>query len=162
MRTFLLTAVAAALLSACTSSAPDVPTAADLKLLEPEIRFVQLVGPADLQYPAGDIEVKYGLRIVNKSAEAFTLRRVRVEPVNLGGPYAVRRHSYFFDTAVPAEKTTDVTFWAKAVAEGDPYAMDARAPVAVRGVAFFDSPAGPFRIVFSGNFSQQGGPTAGD
>lgn len=160
MRTTLLTALTMAL-AACATSSPEVPTASELKLIEPQVKFVQLVGPADLQYPQGEIEVKYGLRIVNRSAETLTLRRIRVEPVNIGGPYIVRRNSYFFQTSVPGDQTTDVAFWAKAVAEGDAYALDARAPVAVRGVAYFDSPAGPFRVVFAGNFSQLGGAVEG-
>lgn len=143
---------------ACSSSggAPSAPEAKELQLDEPQITFVQLVGPADQQYPRGDIEVKFGIRVQNTSADAITLRRVELQSFGSGGPYRIVRNDYFFNEQIEPSQAGEVTFWAKAQAAGDPYAIDARAPVSVRGSAYFDSEAGAFRTVFSGTFSQSG------
>ena len=44
-----------------------------------EVQLVQLIGPAELNYPRGAIEVQFGVRITNQSADA--IRRRLSEPL---------------------------------------------------------------------------------
>lgn len=142
-------AAAACLLAlACSSSG--------VTIRQPDIEFVQLVGPAEQNYPAGEIEVQYGMRIANRASESITLMRVRVEPFGTGGPYEVLRDTYNFNRAIAPDQSSDVTFWAKAVAAGNRFKIDATAPVGVRAVAYFNSPGGQFRKVVTANFTQTG------
>jgi len=148
MKNLLAAAVCCALL-ACSSGG-------SAKIIHPELQFVQLSGPAEQNYPAGDIEVQYGIRIANRSSEPITLRRIQVRSVGLGGPYRLEPRAYSFERVIQPEQFEDVTFWAKAVAEGDAMANDARAPVTVHAVLFFESPAGGFRNVITQMLQQTG------
>jgi len=131
-------------------------------IAQPELQLYQLIGPADLNYPAGSIEVQFALRIANRANEPITLRQIQIAPVGLGGPYRVVSRTYHFNKTIGANAAEEVPFWAQAVAEGDAFANDASAPVNVRAVAQFQSPAGAFRQVLTKTFSQQGsGPRAG-
>ena len=132
---------------ACTSAAPAVTP--------PEIDFVQLSGPAEQNYAQGDIEIQYGLRIRNEAATPITLRTIQVQSVGLGGSYRLRPNTYYFERAVQPQQSEDVTFWAKAISQGDAAANDISAPITVRVTAIFDSPAGSFRRVFSKMLAQQ-------
>lgn len=149
MKRLTLLAVAAALLAAC-STGPKV------NILQPEIEMYQLVGPADLNYPSGRIEVQYAFRIENRSAEPIKLTQVQMAPMGAGGPYVVQRWTYHINRTIAPNATEDVAFWAHAFAEGDAYALDANAPVSLRAVAMFDSPAGRFRKILTKTFGQQG------
>lgn len=145
----LLTAAAACLtVLACASN--------DVKIIPPELQFVQLSGPADQNYTPGDIEVQYGIRIANRSSEPITLRHIQVQSVGLGGPYRLQPATYYFRREVKAEQFEDVTFWAKAVATGDAFAPDANAPITIRATAFFEAPSGGFRRVFTKVLEQRG------
>lgn len=127
-------------LAACAGSTARGP--------QPELMFVQISGPLEQSYPAGDIEVQYGMQIENRGQGGITLRRIEVESVGAGGAYRLLRASYYFNTTVPSQTAGEVTFWAKAIALGDSMSDDARAPITVRGTAFFESPEGSFRKVF--------------
>ncbi|HEY0142970.1 MAG TPA: hypothetical protein VGF48_18880 [Thermoanaerobaculia bacterium] len=144
-----------ALLAAC-AAVLACSSGQKVKVIRPEIGLVQLVGPADLNYPTGDIEVQYAMRIANRSSEAITLRRIELSPVGGGGPYTLRRESYYFTREVGPDQFLDLAFWAKAYAEGNRMAGDATAPVTIRATAFFDSPSGAFREVFLRTFQQYG------
>jgi hypothetical protein len=146
-----LTAVAAACLALACSSGNHA------KIIQPELEFVQLVGPAELNYQQGQIEIQYGLRIANRSSEPITLHQIQLASVGAGGPYQLRRETYFFSREVPPGQFADVTFWAKAISTGDFASLDANAPVTIRGTAIFRSPAGDFRQVFVKILNQMGG-----
>lgn len=118
--------------------------------------MIQLNGPADQNFPAGEIEVQFALRIANKSGETIKLKQVEMFPVGLGGPYEIRRKTYFFNQDVAPNASKDVSFWARAVAEGDAYAGDANAPVSLRAVAVFETADGSFRKILSKTFNQRG------
>lgn len=148
MKRLTLLAVCAVLL-ACSSGS-------NVKILRPEIDLVQLVGPADLNYPTGDIEVQYGMRVANRSSEEITLRRIELTSVAGGGPYTLKREAYYFTRTVGPDQFMDIAFWAKATADGNRMASDATAPVTVRATAFFDSPSGGFRQVLLRTFQQYG------
>ncbi len=126
------------------------------KIIPPELAFVQLSGPAEQNYPQGDFEVQYGLRIANRSSEPITLRRIQLQTVGLGGPYRLQSRAYEFQREVKPEEFEDVTFWAKAVSTGDSFSNDATAPINVRVTVYFDSPAGNFRRVFTSMLDQRG------
>jgi hypothetical protein len=147
---FLVCALLAAACASAPASAPDV------KIIQPDIEMTQLVGPADLNYPSGAIEVQFGLRIANRSGETIKLRQVEMTPVGVGGPYRVRRRAYHFNEEVAPNGFKDVRFWARADAEGDAYAGDANAPVSLRAVAMFETPSGNFRKIFTKTFAQRG------
>ena len=139
---------------ACASSGSDDD--AHPKSLQPEVDLVQLVGPADLGYPPGNFDVKYGVRVENHFLEPITLRRIAVETVGGGGPYALRRDTYYFTQVVEPTNKKDLSFWAHAIALGDANSEDAQAFVTIRAIAYFDTPKGMIRKVVMKNFNQMG------
>ncbi len=147
MKSLLATALTCLTLLGCT-------TGRKATLLEPELALVQITGPVDTMYQSGAIEVQYGLRITNRSAEAISLGRVQIETIGDGGPYSVPRELYFVKRTFAPGETGEVVFWVHAVATASRYAIDAQAPVTVRGSAYFDSPSGAFRKVFIQNLGQ--------
>jgi hypothetical protein len=147
MKQLLIIATACGVFLACASK--------DAKITPPELDFVQLSGPAEQNYTPGDIEVQYGIRIANRSSEPITLRNIQIQSVGFGGPYRLRPATYYFHREIKPEQYEDVTFWAKAVAAGDAFAPEANAPVTVRATAFFESPAGGFRRVFTKVLAQR-------
>jgi hypothetical protein len=148
MKRLVLLAVSVAIL-AC-SSGPKV------HIIRPELRFEQLQGPADLNYPDGEFEVQYGLRVANKSDETITLRQIRLEPVGRGGPYVIRADTYYMTKTVGPDQYADITFWARADSTGDRHSADATAPVTVRAIALFDAASGDFREVMMKVLQQYG------
>jgi hypothetical protein len=148
MKHLLAAAVTFALLG-CSSNS--------VKIIPPDLEIVQLVGPAELNYPTGPIDVQYGVRIANRSSEPITLRQIQLQQVSAGGPYRVRSETYFFNKPIAPGAFEELTFWAHADARGGAFATDAQAPVNVRGVAFFESKAGSFRKIFLKTFDQMGG-----
>jgi hypothetical protein len=151
----LLALAACAILVACSSSAPAKDgTEAKSKAVEPEIDFLQLVGPEELNWPKGQIELKYALRVHNNDAEPITLRQIQIETVGQQGPYYLVRGSYYFNQKVDPAATRDLEFWAKGYSEGNRYKIDAQSPITVRGIAFFESQNGNFRKVFIMNLAQ--------
>ena len=140
MKQLVVTALCCVFL-ACASSTAKIPA--------PEIELVQISGPADQNYTSGDIEVQYGVRITNRAAVPITLRNIQIRSTGVGGPYRLQPATYYFNRAIEPEKYEDVAFWAKAVAEGDAMSMDANAPVTIRATAFFESPSGGLRHVFT-------------
>lgn len=146
-----LVAVAAACLALACS------TGNRAGILQPELELVQLIGPEELNYQQGQIEIQYGLRIANRSSEPISLRQIQIESLSAGGPYRLRRETYYFNREVKPNELADITFWAKAFSTGDFASIDATAPVTVRGTAYFQSPAGDFRQVFVKMLTQMGG-----
>jgi hypothetical protein len=154
----LLASLACAALIACgssgASSGKNVPTAEQVGMVEPQTELIQLVGPKQLNYESGQIEMKYALRVTNPGAEPITLRQIQIQTVGLEGPYQIPPSSYFFREPVAASDTRDVEFFAKALAVGDRQRIDAQAPVSVRIIAYFEAPKGNFRKTFITNLGQ--------
>jgi hypothetical protein len=142
----------------CASSRSAAPadTAPHDKIVLPNITFIQLVGPADLNFPSGLIQVQYGMRVENRDNDAITLRSIELTPVGTTGPYVLKRDTFFFGKKIPAATFGDVIWWANAIARGNPFALDAEAPVSVRATVFFETPHGTFRKVLFRDFSQMG------
>ena len=130
------------------SSSPSAVTAPT------EVHLVQLVGPAELNYPRGDIEIQFGLRITNQSPAAIRLRQIQMTAVGAGGPYRLINRTYFFNDEIAGNSSRDVTWWARAVAEGNPNALDRNAPVSVRAIAMFESTDGRFQKIVMKTFRQ--------
>ena len=40
-------------------------------LIRPELELVEVVGPGDVGYPRGQIDIQYALRVANRSAEVI-------------------------------------------------------------------------------------------
>lgn len=156
MKKIALALVCAAAAACAGSTASKTADAKSLNLNEPQVRLVQLVGPADQQFPQGEIEVKYSLGVGNVTGEPIKLRRLQLETVGTGGPYVLKKDTYYFDVDVPAGEAKEVEVWAKAYGTGTAYSLDARAPVTVRAIAYFESARGNFRKVFTQNFTQGG------
>jgi hypothetical protein len=155
MKQFLASAACAALLACGSSgSGADVPTAETIGTVAPETELVQLVGPEQLNWEVGQIEMKYALRITNRAAEPITLRQIQIQTVGLEGPYSIPQTSYFFREPVTPGVTRPVEFFAKAYSEGNRYNIDAQAPVSIRIIAFFEAPKGNFRQTFITNLGQ--------
>lgn len=154
MKRLTLLACAFALLACSSTQSPTNATTTT--------ELFQLIGPADLNYPGGSIEVKFGLRVQNGSPGPIKLRQIQMAPVGLGGPYRLRSRTYFFNDEIGPNDRKDIAFWVRADAEGDANAVDASAPISVRAIAIFESPHGGFRKIMMKTFPQQGtGPTAG-
>jgi hypothetical protein len=145
-----ITIICCLLLAACSSSNGGRATA------QPDLDFVQITGPAEQNYPEGDIEVQYGVRITNRSDATITLRQIQLESVGSGGAYQIRRSTYYFEHQIEAYDVRDIAFWARAQASGTVTSMDARAPITVRGVAIFESSKGALRKVFVKMLGQAG------
>jgi hypothetical protein len=148
MRHFALLIIATTVFASCASSkTPKIP--------EPAIGLEQVVGPGDLGYPYGPIEVKYNLAVQNNAPHEITLIRVDIQTINpAGGAYSLRREFYNFRQPIPPNSIGVVTFWAKAFSWG----RGAREtePVSVRGIVYFESSKGTFQKVFITELSQYG------
>lgn len=145
-------------LACATSNAPApenaAPAAKNVK--QPEILFLQLIGPADQSFPTGAMQVQYGMRIENRWSHPITLRSVQLISTGTGGPYVLKRDTYFFGRKIAPAESGDFVWWANAMGRGNPFAVDAEAPVSVRAIAYFESDEGTFRKVVWRDFGQYG------
>jgi hypothetical protein len=154
MRT-LLTAAAAIVLAACYSSAPATSNQ-KAPIPQPDFEIRQIVGPAELNYPTGDFEVKYRLDIGNRAEVPITLSRVEILTVNPpGGAYSITQRVYYFKRVINAHATASIEFWAKANSVGQSRRINE--PVTVRGTLYFESPSGNLRHVFIKELGQYPG-----
>jgi len=143
-RLLLLSAIVLASCASSKSTSSSIP-----KMPEPGIGIEQVVGPADLGYPYGPIDVKYNLAVQNNAAVAITLTRVDLrsdQGATGSGAYTLRRDFYNFKQEIPPNSIGVVTFWAHAYSFG--HNMRDTEPVTVRGVAYFSTPTGPTQKVF--------------
>lgn len=151
----LLASVACIAIIACGSSGgANVPTAAKLGTVEPETSLVQLIGPEQLNWESGQIEMKFALQIFNRAPELITLRQIQIQTVGVEGPYYIPQTSYFFREPVTAGTERAVEFFAKANSAGNRYKIDAQSPVSVRVIAYFEAPKGNFRQTFITSLGQ--------
>ena len=132
-------AVFAAILLAACSSTPQGPKA---DIAAPDFQIEQTFGPGDLGYPEGPIDVKYELRIHNRSTIPMTLRRLNLHTVNPpGGAYTLTQPvEHPFRVEIPPNGEKTVEMWAHAMGYG--VSMRDREPVTVKGVAYFDTAQG--------------------
>jgi hypothetical protein len=155
MRIFLAAAALAAV--ACSSSGPGTPKQ-KAEIPQPDFEIRQLVGPPELNYEEGAIEVKYRLEIGNRSDVPITLSRLEIVTVNPeGGAYTLdsRHRAYYFRKVINAHQHTPVDFWAKAYGYGR--GTRENEPVTVRGTLYFETPAGYYNQVFVKEIGQYPG-----
>jgi hypothetical protein len=146
----LLLASLAMAFASCATSKSAQPKAA---IPSPGIGIEQVVGPREVGYPYGPIEVKYNFAVQNNATIPITLIRVDIQSDNpAGGAYSLRRNFYNFKQEIPPNSIGVVTFWAKAFGWGR--GMRETEPVTVRGVAYFQSPNGNLQKVFIRELSQ--------
>lgn len=125
------------------------------KITDPEIDVAQEVGPAELNYPVGPIELKYGFRITNQWTQPMTAIRIEVSTVNPavgGGSYALRHDFYNVRETIPPGETRIVSIWARGYAYGP--GMRQNEPVTLRAIVYFQTPEGSFQKVFIRNLLQ--------
>ena len=136
------------LFAACASSKQP-----GTKIPEPGLGIEQVVGPANLGYPYGPIEIKYNFAVQNNAAEPITLIRVDLQTINpAGGAYTLRREFHNVRQTIPPNSVGVVSFWARAMSWGR--SMRETEPVTVRGIAYFEAPSGVFQKVFIRELSQ--------
>lgn len=151
------------LLSACSSSSTPgassgtaASTAAKIKIAEPSLEIVQLVGPGDQNFPDGDMEVKLQLRIGNRADVPITLRRIEIQTVNpQGGAFTLDRAAYYFKKTIQPQASGEASFWARAVGYGR--SMRDTEPVTIRGVIDYEVPGGHYNQIFVRELSQYAG-----
>lgn len=122
---------------------------------EPDIDVAQEVGPAELNYPVGPIDVKYDFRVTNHWTKTMTVRRVEVSTVNsaaAGGAYALRHDFYNISGSIEPGQSAEFSFWAHAYSFGR--SMRENEPVTLRAIVHFDTPDGPYQKVVIRNIPQ--------
>ncbi len=138
------------LFAACATTKPNQPK---VNIPEPGIGIEQVVGPGDLGFPYGPIEVKYNFAVQNNAPISITLIRIDIQSDNpAGGAYTLRRNFYNFHQEIPPNSVGVVTFWAKAMSWGR--SMRDTEPVTVRGVAYFQTANGTTQKIFIRELSQ--------
>jgi hypothetical protein len=144
MRT--LVAAAAIVLAACSSSSP-AGSKQTAQIPQPDFELHQLVGPAQLQYPEGDFEVKFRLDIGNRADVPIALSRVQLTTVNPpGGAYTITQRDYYMHKTIAPHAISTIELWAKVNSEGQGRRMNE--PLTIRGTLFFESSAGNMLHVF--------------
>jgi hypothetical protein len=152
-----LLAAAFAVLIACSSSTPAIPKQ-KASIPPPEFEIRQLVGPSELNYEQGNIEVKFRLDIGNHADVPITLSRIEIVTVNPdGGAYTLdsRRRAYYFNKVIGAHQTGFAEFWARAYGYGR--SSRENEPVTVRGTLYFETPNGYYDQVFVKEIGQYPG-----
>jgi hypothetical protein len=155
MRTLL--AAAAIVLAACSSSTPAAPKQ-KAQIPAPDFEIRQLVGPHELNYEEGPIEVKFRLDIGDRADVPITLSRVEIVTVNpQGGAYTLDsgHRAYYFRKVINPHETGAVEFWAKAYGYGR--STRENEPVTIRGTLYFETPNGYYNEVFVKEIGQYPG-----
>lgn len=125
--------------AACGSS--KVSSGPRANLIEPLLEVRQVVGPPELGYPSGQIEVKFDVRIQNRSGEPITLKKLELSSSNPeGGAYTVIRRYYYFNKTIAPDAIESVTVWARAYGWGR--GMREAEPVTLHGVAYYETAVG--------------------
>lgn len=141
-------------LAACSSSAPATKKQ-NAQIPPPDFEIHQVVGPAQLDYPEGNFDMKFRLDIGNRADVPITLSQVQLVTVNPpGGAYSLDRRAYYFHNVIDAHQIASVEFWAKASSVGQ--SRRTTEPVTIRGTLYFESPGGNLRHVFVKELSQYG------
>jgi len=144
------TAFAALFLIAACASQRNMPN-----VTEPEIDVGQEIGPAELNYPTGPIEVKFDFRIANHWTKPMTVTRIELSTVNAevsGGAYALRHDFYNVKQTIVPGDTIIIPIWAHAYSFGRN--LREGEPVTIRSIVHFDTPDGPYQKVLIRNIPQ--------
>jgi hypothetical protein len=141
------------LLAAACSSSSGGTTA---KIIPPTLDIFQVVGPSELGFPEGPMELKYEFRITNNSSEPITLQKVQLSTSNpIGGAYRITRRDYFMKTTIAPNTTASTDVWVRAYGFGR--SMREAEPVTLKGVASFSTPVGSHSQFFIKELGQYPG-----
>lgn len=149
--TYKIAFAALFLVTACASQ----QRSGTAEITEPAIEIAQEVGPAELNYPVGPIELKYDFRIGNQWTQPMTVIRVEVSTVNpavAGGAYQLRHDFYNVRATIPPGEERVVSIWAKGYSFGR--SLRENEPVTLRAIVYFETPAGSYQKVLIRNLSQ--------
>ena len=150
MRLFAIAALFT-LFSGCASRPASMREA---DLIHPEIRLIQLAGPAENGYLRGPVSLRYRIIIANKSDEPITFRSLELR--NIGsGSYVVDSRPVHFKETIPPGGFNDAVFFVNGYARGG--ILNSDEPVMLRGIAHFDTPLGPMNHVFMQRLDQFNG-----
>jgi hypothetical protein len=150
-------ALATIVLTACSSSSPAMPKQ-KANIPEPDFELRQLVGPPELNYEQGNMEVKFRLDIGNRADVPITLSRVEMVTVNPpGGAYTLdaRHRAYYFRKTIDPHQSVTIDFWAKAIGYGQNRRDNE--PVTIRGMLYYETPNGYYHQVFVKEIGQYAG-----
>jgi hypothetical protein len=145
MRQLLVAVTIAVLFASCHSFTPDKTAGASTaKLLEPEIAISQISSvPAAAEHVGGGLPIRYRLRVMNRSDEEITLKRVTVQSVGIGA-YTIPPTSQPFSKKVVPDGFEVMEFWIPAFVEHNT-TLGANGPVTLRLTLQFDSAVGMFQ-----------------
>ena len=117
------------------------------KITEPDVEIEQEVGPAELNWPYGPIDLKYAVQVTNKWDQPITLNRINVSTQNPAGAGYALRHDYYnlAATTIQPGETRTVEFWAHGFSFG--HSARETEPITFRAIVYFATPAGPFQKV---------------
>ncbi len=118
-----------------------------------DVQLDQLGSNGNVFYFRGPINVQYELAINNPTNEPVTLRRLDLRSEGPGA-YSIRTGAQPITVKVPPSGSTRVTLSAWASSRGGYLTADE--PVTIRGIAYFDSPKGPFTRLFTETLTQFG------
>lgn len=138
MRFAVVALLGGLLLVGCASSGVD--------LVQPELRIAQMGGTTFSMRYAGRLTIRYALQIKNLSGETIELQRVQLRVIG-DGPYELQSRAIPARKSIAPESTEVVEFNVSAYSYGG--VMAPNEPVTLRGIAYFDSPAGKFRSIFT-------------
>lgn len=132
-------------LGACASMNDTV------SLIPPDL-YVEQIGrtthsgrDAALRPVMGGAPVNLSFAIRNNSAEVITLKRIELMSVTEGA-YSVPESARPFHLAIAPDLISEVRFWVPAYVQNT--IVGGQGPVTLRVIAYFDSPAGPFRKIY--------------
>lgn len=134
----------ACFVAACSSSSTSAPK---VKIADPDVEIEQQVGPAELGWPYGPVDLKYAVQVTNKWDQAMTVTRINVSTSNPAGAAYALRHDYYnlAATTIQPGETRTVEFWAHGFSYG--HSGRENEPITFRGIVYFDTPAGAYQKV---------------
>jgi hypothetical protein len=129
------------LAAACASSSPNG------RFPSPDLKLGQIGEASDFLYSNGPVNLRYELQITNNADQQLTLRRVEMRSTS-GGLYQLPTRSEQFAFVIPPNSTETAVFnfWGTATGSMRAHVPE---PTTLRGVAYFDSPAGPIQKPFN-------------
>ena len=113
---------------------------------QPDIAIAQLPGTALAMQYRGTVTVPFLVEVTNNADEPIKIESLELWTIG-DGPYTLQGPEVKFHTEIDPEETWTVQFSMPAFSEGGSLAPSH--PVTIRGSAFFDSPSGRFRKVFT-------------
>ncbi|HEU4522453.1 MAG TPA: hypothetical protein VFT12_10640 [Thermoanaerobaculia bacterium] len=124
-------------------------------IIKPQIDLAQLYAPTDLGYARGSntMVAKFAFRVINRSTEPITLRRVNLQSSGDGGYYLQREDRTFKHQIGPGQAVED-TMDARAYFRTTVSGTASTEPVTLRATFYFDSPVGSFRQIVIRNIGQ--------